>query len=300
MKNKAFLQIIIAGVLWGTSGIFVHLLSPYGFSSLQMTFLRAAVSTLSMGVYILLRDRKLFAIRPRDLLLCICSGLGLFGTASCYYIAMQATSISTAVMLMYVAPVYVMLFSVLFLGERFSRLKGISVVCMLLGCCLVSGVAGGLTFDLWGIGMGVLSGVAYGAYNIFTKLEMRTGCNPVTATFYTFLFMMCFALLTSQPQLLPAIFAQAPLETVPLGIALGVCTGIIPYFLYTLAMKVLPAGTASALSIVEPMAATVFSVVLFHEKLDLFSGCGIALVLLAVYLLSKTESGKEQTPSANS
>lgn len=293
MKQKAFLQIIIAGVLWGTSGIFVNLLSPYGFSSLQMTFLRACVSAISMGVYILLQNKRLFACSLRELGLYALSGLGLFGTAGCYYIAMQATSISTAVMLLYMAPVYVMLFSVAFLGERFSRLKGLAVACMLLGCCLVSGVLGGLQLSLWGIGMGVLSGISYGAYNILTKVETRRGCHPVTVTFYTFLWMTVFALLTCQPQQLPALFVHNPLPTIPLGIALGLCTGIIPYFLFTLAMKVLPAGTASALSIVEPMAATVFGILLFREPLDVFSGLGITLVLLAVFLLSKTESGKE-------
>jgi drug/metabolite transporter (DMT)-like permease len=41
------------------------------------------------------------------------------------------------------------------------------------------------------------------------------------------------------------------------------------------------------------MAATVFGILLFREPLDVFSGLGITLVLLAVFLLSKTESGKE-------
>ena len=54
-------------------------------------------------------------------------------------------------------------------------------------------------------------------------------------------------------------------------------------------MRDLPAGTASALSIVEPMAATVFSVVLFHEAMSVASVIGIVLILLAVFLLSRDE-----------
>ena len=83
--------------------------------------------------------------------------------------------------------------------------------------------------------------------------------------------------------------AQKPLLIVPLMIALGVTTFVLPYFLYTLAMRDLPAGTASALSIVEPMAATVFSVVLFHEAMSVASVIGIVLILLAVFLLSRDE-----------
>ena len=43
MKTKAFIYVIIAGIAWGTSGIFVNFLAPYGYTSLQMTALRGAV-----------------------------------------------------------------------------------------------------------------------------------------------------------------------------------------------------------------------------------------------------------------
>ena len=42
MKTKAFIFIIVAGILWGTSGIFVNYLAPYGFTSMQMTSMPTA------------------------------------------------------------------------------------------------------------------------------------------------------------------------------------------------------------------------------------------------------------------
>ena len=104
MKIRAFIFIIIASVLWGTSGIFVNNLSPYGFTSLQMTAVRATVSFLFLLIFVLIKDRKLFRTKPIDLLIFALGGLGLFGTSSCYYASMQLTSISTAVVLMYTAP----------------------------------------------------------------------------------------------------------------------------------------------------------------------------------------------------
>ena len=178
MKRRAFVYIIIAGILWGTSGIFVNALSPHGFSSLQITALRGVVSCLFMGIFVLFHDRKLFRVTFRQFMLFVVIGVSLFGTSSCYYLSMQMTSISTAVVLMYMAPVYVMIWSVLFFGERFSILKLISVVAMLVGCCLVSGIVGGLKFDAVGLLFGILSGISYGAYNIFTKIAMRKKCHP--------------------------------------------------------------------------------------------------------------------------
>ncbi len=290
MKTKAFIYVIIAGIAWGTSGIFVNLLAPYGYTSLQMTALRGTVCFLCLSIYLLLRDRSLFRATPKQLLLYFGIGASLFGTASAYFTAMQMTSIATAVVLMYTAPILVMIFSVAFLGEKLTKLKAISVVCMLIGCCLVSGIIGGLKFHVGGILLGLLSGVCYSVYNILTKVAMQKGCPAMTTTVYNAMFMALIAMCVCRPGEIVTNAAQKPLLLIPLMIALGVVTFVLPYFLYTLAMRDLPAGTASALSIVEPMSATVFSIVLFQEAMSWASVVGIVLILLAVFLLSRGEN----------
>ena len=175
MKKLAFIYIILAGIAWGTSGIFVTLLSPYGFTSPQLTSIRATVSLVAIGFYILIKEKNAFKATPKELFLFLGSGITLFGTSTCYYVSMQATSISTAVVLMYTAPVIVMIYSVAFLGEKLTKLKTISVLLMVIGCGLVSGIIGGLKFDLIGILIGMLSGICYSAYNILTKIQMEKG-----------------------------------------------------------------------------------------------------------------------------
>lgn len=287
MKKSAFTDIITAGVLWGTSGIFVHYMAPLGFSTLQMTFFRSLVSAVILLIYILIKDKTLLKVSLREFLLSFGSGISFFLTASCYYYSMQATSVSTAVVLMYTAPVLVMIYSVAFLGERLNKIKIASVLCMLIGCGLVSGIIGGLKFDVFGIIMGFVSGIAYSGYNIFTKIQMRNKSNPLSATLYCFLIAAIAGFFSCNPAEIPAVISQNVAVTASLCILLGVCTCVLPYFLYTLALKTLPAGTASALGIIEPMSATLFSVVLFGEPLFLSSVCGIVLILGSVFALSK-------------
>ena len=288
-KRLSFAFIILAGVLWGTSPIFVNYLAPYGFTSVQMTAVRGTVSFICMLAYVLLFNRKLFKIKLIDLLLYAAIGATLFGTAFCYYSAMQMTSTSTAVVLMYTAPVYVMLFSVIFLGEGFSKLKGIALALMLVGCCLVSGIITGLKFNVWGILLGILTSFIYAAYNILTKISVQKKREPVTVTLYSFFFMSVIAICVCDPVGLISNVSASPMPTVPLCVGLGIATFVMPYYFLTWSMKHLSAGTASALSIVEPMAATVFSAVLFSEIPDALSIVGILAILLAVYLLGKSE-----------
>ncbi|MBO5897748.1 MAG: EamA family transporter [Clostridia bacterium] len=294
MKTKAFIYIILAGVLWGTSGLFVHALAPYGFTTPQMSAVRAVVSFAGLALFALIRDRSLFRIKPTELLLFAVIGASLFATGTCYFTSMQLTSVATAVILMYTAPIYVAIYSMLFLGERFSRLKLAAIIGMLIGCALVAGVVGGMRFDAVGILLGVCSGIAYAAYNILTKIAIRRGSRPATATLYSVLFMALVALTVSQPQHILTHASASPALIIALMLALGLVTHFIPYLLYATGMRDLPAGTASALGIVEPMAATLFGMWLLGDRLDVFSYIGIALILLATLLLSRTEAlGKE-------
>jgi len=288
-KHLSFLYIILAGIFWGTSGIFVDLLVPYGFTSPQMTFFRAFTSVVFIGGYAAIKNRKLFCVSKKNIWLFLGGGIGLFGTGTFYYFSMQATSVSTAVVLMYTAPVLVMIFSVAFLGEKLTKLKVVSVISMLLGCCLVSGIIGGLKMDLFGILVGLLSGISYSAYNIFTKLQMRKKTDPITSTFYCFLVTAVISACVCDPLSIPERVAEDPAFTLPVIILLGICTYVLPYFFYTNALKELPVGTASALSIVEPMSATLFGVLLLGEKLNVFSVCGILLIIGSVFLLSRSE-----------
>ncbi len=290
MKTKSFIYIVLAGLLWGTSGIFVNILAPYGFSSLQMTFLRVMVSFISIFIYILFFHKSVFKTNIKELLLFACGGVCLFATSACYYASMQLTSIATAVILMYTAPIFVMVFSVMFFDEKFTRLKAAALVCMIIGCALVSGVVGGLKINIPGVMLGLLSGVSYSAYNIFTKLQMRRKSHPLKATLYCFLFATIVAFIISEPFGIVEYIPKNPAVILPLGIGIGICTCVLPYLLYTIALKNLPVGTAAALGILEPMSATVFGVLIFKEPLTFFSIVGIVLILGAVYMLSKSDN----------
>lgn len=288
-KRLSFVFIILAGICWGTSPIFVHYLTPYGFTSLHMTAVRGTVSFICMLLYVLIVDRNLFKTKIKDIVLFAFIGLTLFGTAFCYYSAMQMTSTATAVVLMYTAPIYVMLFSVFFLGEKFSKTKLIALVLMLIGCCLVSGIISGLKLNVPGILVGILTSLVYAAYNILTKISMQKKREPVTVTLYSFMFMSIISIAVCNPTSLINNISQLPAVTIPLSVGLGIVTFVMPYFLFTWSMKHLSAGIASALSVVEPMAATIFSAVLFSEIPDIPTIIGIVLILGAVYLLGRSE-----------
>ena len=222
MKTKALIFIILAGVLWGTSCIFVNYLAPFGIDSVQMTGVRGFVSLVIMSGYLLVLKRECFRTSLGSLLLFIGGGVSLFLTATLYYMAMQMTSVATAVVLLYMSPVIVCALSAVFLGERMSPAKIISVALMLTGGFLVSGILDGVALDGVGILLGILSAVTYSIYNILTKLQMKRGDSPYTATLYTFLTISVIALFTARPAEIVEVAAKNPLPVIPLLIGIGI------------------------------------------------------------------------------
>lgn len=287
VKKTGIIYIVLASALWGTSGIFVNHLAPYGVTSLQMTFVRAFIAFICMGIYVLLKDKSIVKTNLREVCLSVTSGITFYLTASCYYQSMQLTSVSTAVVLMYTAPIFVVIYSAVFLDEKFNTLKIFAVTGMLIGCSLVSGIIGGLKFDILGIAIGLLSGISYAGYNIITKIQMKKGVSPIKTNFYCFLFSSIIGFVVSNPINMTECIRINPPVVISLSVGVGIFACILPYFLYTLALREIPAGTASSLGILEPMATTIISVLILGETLSLYSLLGIFLILISVFVLSK-------------
>lgn len=141
-----------------------------------------------------------------------------------------------------------------------------------------------------GILLGLASGITYSAYNIFTKILSIHKVNTLTVTTYNFIMMCVIGLAVSNPGQIVSITAQSPGSVVPLIIGIGVFTSVFPYFLYNQGLRDMPAGTASALGVIEPLSATVLSVVFLGEQLTLSLVIGIVLILVAIIALAKEKT----------
>lgn len=292
-KRRAVILILIAGVLWGTSGIFVNFLSPIGFTSIQLTAVRATVSSVFIIAFMLAKSRKSFSAKPGELLLFLALAVTLFFSCFLYYTAMVMTSVCTAVILLDMYPVYVTLFSAILFREKMTVTKVVCIAVMIVGGGFVSGIIGGLKFDALGLIIGALSGVSYASYVLLVKFYNGRGVSSSSANLYSFLFMALIALSICEPISLFTVMTDNLAIALPLFIGLGVCTFVVPFVLNAKALKVLPAGTASALCVMEPFSASLFSVLLFHEPLDFGKILGAVLILSAVVVLGISETAEE-------
>lgn len=285
--------IILAGIFWGSMGIFVRRLAGFGFSPIQIVCIRIVLAALVFCIIQLLRDPKGFRISPRDIPLFLGLGLGsiLFFTV-CYFTAITLMSLSTAAILLYTSPIWIMLMSLLFFRERLTGKKVLALMLAFGGCVLVSGISGG-GLSLAGFLVGLGAGVGYALYSILGTIALRR-YSPFTVTTWTFLIAAVGSLFISRPTDMAAIFSAAPSLTGLLGFSLltAVVTAVIPFLAYTLGLRSVEASKAGILASVEPMVATLIGILVFSEPLTILSGLGVLLILTAVLVLNLKKGQK--------
>ena len=285
-KNTGPALIIIAAVFWGLMGLFVRSFSAYGFSSGHVAALRLGFGAVIFALVMLIRDRRLFHIRLRDLPVFL--GLGICSLTfftNCYFRAIELMPLSTAAILLYTSPIWVMLMSALLFKEKLTAKKLCALAMAFLGCVLVSGIGGG---GMSGAALlcGLGAGFGYALYSIFGTIALRK-YEPFTVTFYGFVFGALGCIVLSGPAELIRNLAAAPGATMLWFIpTAALVSAVIPYLCYTQGLKTVEAGKASIIATIEPVVATLLGIVLYSEPLGLVSLCGIALVLGAIVILN--------------
>ena len=287
-RNFGPALIILAGCFWGSMGIFVRRLGIYGFNSVQIVAIRVLLAALFFCLLLFVKDRSGFRISLKDLPLFLGLGVGsVLFFATCYFTAITMMPLSTAAILLYTSPIWIMLMSVLFFHEKLTRKKLIALAFAFAGCIMVSGISGkGLTFPGLLIGLG--SGIGYGLYSILGTIALRR-YSPYTVTTYTFLFAAAGSILICRPADMVSRFAAAP-DLIPLLLfccLTSLVTAVIPFLTYTLGLRTVEASRAGILATIEPMVATLLGTIVFSEPLTVQSGIGILLILVAVVLLNR-------------
>ncbi len=268
-------------------GIFVRRLGEYGFSSIQIVSIRVTLAALIFSMVLFIKDRSGFRILRRDIILFLGLGFGsiLFFTV-CYFTAITMMTLSTAAILLYTSPVWIMLMSVMFFHEKLTKKKLIALILAFAGCILVSGISGeGVTLPGLLIGLG--SGIGYGLYSILGTIALRR-YSPYTVTTYTFIFAAVgsWAICHPADMLSKISGASEPGDLLLFCCLTAIITAVIPFLAYTLGLRTVEASKAGIIATIEPMVATLIGVAVFSEPLTLLSVAGILMILSAVVILN--------------
>lgn len=285
--------VLLSGIMWGIIGIFVHKLREFNFTSVQISALRWIFSAVIVLVAVLVYDWKKLKIKLRDVwmfaFIGICSSLAM---STFYFLSMERTSVAVSDVLLYTSPIWVMIFSAVFLKEKITAKKALSIMLAFAGCAFVSGVfeQKNTSFNVLGILLGICSGIAYSLYSVAGKIILGK-YDRITLTVYNFIFAAVGALfIINVPQTAKAIAVNAG-ALKPIAM-LAVTGTVVPFFMYTAALKHLSPSGAAVLCCIEPVSATAVSVFVIGEKLSIMQFLGIVFIMFAIVYIQLVSGEK--------
>ena len=109
MKRIYLLFPILAGIMFGSTGIFVRTLTENGVDSTTLLFLRFSIAILYIFIAIFLTDKSLFKLTKEDIPLFVLCGLCILGLNLCYNSSINSVPLSLAAILLSTAPVFVLI-----------------------------------------------------------------------------------------------------------------------------------------------------------------------------------------------
>ncbi|MBR2594022.1 MAG: EamA family transporter [Firmicutes bacterium] len=288
-NNQARINFIIAIALSGTIGVFVRGIAlPSGIIAMARGFLGVAF----LLAFTCLRGQRIhIGASGKKLAILFISGAVLGINWMFLFEAYRYTTVATATLCYYLAPVIVILTSPLFLKERLTPVKIVCVVIAFIGMIFVSGVAGnGLPqlSEMKGVLYALAAAVFYAALMILNKRIHEVSSYERTAVqlFAAGVVMIPYSLLTAS--VTPAGFqGQSLILLLIVGI---VHTGVI-YLLYFGAMDHLSGQTVSMLGYIDPIVAVLCSVLILREGFSLNSLIGTILILGAAIVSEMSQSG---------
>jgi drug/metabolite transporter (DMT)-like permease len=279
-------MVVGATICWGTMAAVAKLLfRDQGVDPLFLVVIRSYLATLTLFAI-------LGAIAPSRLRIdahmfraaAIVGVGGLLTNNFLYFEAINLTSVATALLLQYQAPVLVALYVLLVQRQRLSKRLGLSLALAMAGCALVVRVydPAVLRLNLVGVLAGLGTAVAFAFYILTSRAALRS-MGPWTLVAYGYL---C-ASLVWLPIVPPWRIVTQGYDLGTWGAFLAIATvgTVVPFGLFISGLACLLPTQASILSMLEPVVAATAAYLILGETLLPLQMLGGGLVLAGVLLV---------------
>ncbi|MBR3784959.1 MAG: DMT family transporter [Firmicutes bacterium] len=270
---------LTAMFIFGSIGIFRRYIPlPSGTIAMCRGFI--GVLFLLAAMIVLRKKFSKTAIKANLLVLCVSGALIGFNWIFLFE-AYNYTTVATATLCYYMAPVFVILMSPIVLKEKLTGKKLICAMVALAGMVLVSGVlevgVSGLA-ELRGILFGLAAGLLYGNIMLLNKKlhDIEGYDKSLVQLFMAALVLVPYVVLVEWDAV--AAVTWTPLVVIMLLIVGMIHTGFA-YTIYFGAMSGMKAQTIALYSYLDPIIAVMLSAVLLHENLSIAGWIGAVLII---------------------
>ncbi|MGP3702425.1 MAG: DMT family transporter [Candidatus Bathyarchaeota archaeon] len=284
-KKLGFILVFMAGICWGSAGVLSKLVMSIGFPPEVVAMYRILLGFILLFLIFLIFKFSLLKVKKHQLILLALGGtVGVALGTTAYFYAVKLVSASIAVILLYTYPVFVLIFSKKFLGEKIIQLKVLAAVLVFIGCFLtVRGYDLSTTqLNFAGILMGLVSSFSFTFYTILSRF-MLNSTSEENITLYTLGFggmiLLIINILTGKtPIILDAEFWF-------LTLLLAIIPTVLAFTFFIFGLKNVEASKAGVYTTSEVISALTLAYIVLGERLELLQLIGALTVFFSILVI---------------
>lgn len=291
-KNIAYGLMVVAAIMWATSGTFTILAIDSDAEVMEVTVFSTVFTGVVLLPLIVLLDKPSLRIQRKDFwpLFIFSQITGTFFAIG-WYNCVHLTGVATAAILLYAYPSIVTIASISLLSEKLTREKALALPLTFAGALLVVGardIQEGFNFNTLGVLLGVYTALAGAVYYIWGK-KFLDKYSANTIVLYLTLFSIPSLVLIANPFSL----VHTSMSTTAWGYVflIGLLPGAVGPVVSMVALKHIQASRASIIASIEPVAAVVIAFLVLSQTISLLQGVGVGLVFLGVVMLRLHDGG---------
>lgn len=295
IPRRGYFYVILAAIFWAVSGSSGKFLFGRGVTLYHLVQMRLTLSVVLVFFLLLFRAPGLLRISRRDIFYFAVLGmLGMGMVQFTYFFTISKIQVAVAILLEYLAPTFIALYSVFFVREKLTRVTLIAIVLSTAGCYMA---VGAYNFNLlamnWqGILSGIGSGIAFALYAVLSEKGMRR-YSPWTVLFYALLFATLLWNVVVPPlQAFGRSYSPVEWGWILYIVVLGT---VVPYALYSEGISLIRSTRASVTATLEPITAAFISYWFLGESLQPPQILGGLLVIASVVFLQIRREYDEST-----
>ena len=301
-KIRGVVLTLLGGILWGFCGSCGQFL--FQFKEVNSDWL-VPIRLTGAGLLILIvlwikEKKKIFEIwkNPagrRDILI-----FSLFGMMLCqyaYFTTIQYSNAGTETVLQYTGPAMILVWICLRMRRKPKLYEIIALLCSMTGTFILAthGNVSQLAIPAKALLWGLLAAVALVVYTLQPAELMKKYTTIQTLGWGMFVGGGVLMLLRRPWNVHPVIDGQTVLAMAGIILLGTICA----FYFYLQGVQLVGASNASMLACVEPVAATVISVVWLHVEFQMMDLLGFLFVLSTVFIVSLNQKKEEEGVRSN-
>lgn len=275
------LSLAVAMLTWGSLGLVTRKID---LSAFELSFFRAFFALPILFIMYKVKNKKENSknISYKIIFPYLLSGFLIAVVWSTLFLGYKYTSISTAVLIYNMCPVYVMIMSPIFLKEKLDKISVVTIVGSFIGLCLLIGGDISVASGVKGMIFAFISGIAYSIVVILNrKFGTSEELKNLDITFTTFLQLSGVVITLLPYQIYNKSFSNlinlSFIEIVSV-IVLGVIFTGLAYLVYFNAYNKLQALEVVSYSYLEPLFGIMLGIFFFGESMGVLKIIGGSLI----------------------